>query len=321
MSNEIELYSKMANPIDAIDKIGEMFAKSGMFGCDRVEQGKILAMICLAEKKSPVAITRDFDIVEGKLRKKALAALADFRGMGGKHKWINSGDAPAANEEDWKASLWLKDRDGIEITYDYSMADARKEGLIKDKSRWVKRPGNMLRARCISNGLGMLCPELYAGDDDNESDAPSPTPLLPERKDSTVTSAPPVSTPAKSERPDNVIDIQATPTHSETTGSQTTATVVAAPSAEAQTTAPTATAPEPKKFTSGDVKVGPDGRLTLETVQAIDALIPVELKVAADKWLKDHKYIINSLEDMNVERARRLIEKTDAFLKHVGGAK
>lgn len=96
---QIELYSKLQNPIEAIDRIGEMFAKSGMFGCEKVEQGKILALICLAEGKSPVAITTNYHIVEGKLSKKALAALADFRTSGGKHKWLASGVCDDAGRE------------------------------------------------------------------------------------------------------------------------------------------------------------------------------------------------------------------------------
>ena len=84
---EIQLYTKLNDPITAIEKLGLMFAKSGMFGCERTEQGQVLAMICLAEMKSPTAIVRDYHIIDGKLSKKSLAALADFRGAGGKHKW------------------------------------------------------------------------------------------------------------------------------------------------------------------------------------------------------------------------------------------
>ncbi len=166
MTNEITIYEKIADPIDAAIRMGKIFSASGMFGCQKEEQGQVLAMICLAERKSPVDITRDYDIVEGKLRKKALAALANFRTAGGKHVWLASGDEPASTEEARFASLKLTDRDSVSVTYTYSMADARQEGLIKDKSRWTKRPGNMLRARCISNGLGMIAPEIFAGYDE-----------------------------------------------------------------------------------------------------------------------------------------------------------
>ena len=87
----IELYSRINNPIDAITSIGDFFAKSGMFGCEKVEQGRVLAMECLATNKPPSVIARTYHIMDGKLSKKALAALAEFRGIGGKHKWIKDG--------------------------------------------------------------------------------------------------------------------------------------------------------------------------------------------------------------------------------------
>ena len=163
----IELYSKLNNPIEAIDRVGEIFAKSGMFGCDRLEQGKVLAMICLAEQKSPVEITRDYHIVDGKLSKKALAALADFRRKGGKHKWIKTGDEVPINE-DSREAIGEFQFEGNSITQRFSIADAKKAGLIKPRSAWEKSPSNMLRARVISNAVAMLAPEIYAGDYDTE---------------------------------------------------------------------------------------------------------------------------------------------------------
>lgn len=163
----IELYSKLNNPIEAIDRVGEIFAKSGMFGCDRLEQGKVLAMICLAEQKSPVEITRDYHIVDGKLSKKALAALADFRRKGGKHKWIKTGDEVPINE-DSREAIGEFTFEGNSITQRFSIADAKKAGLIKPRSAWEKSPSNMLRARVISNAVAMLAPEIYAGDYDTE---------------------------------------------------------------------------------------------------------------------------------------------------------
>lgn len=283
---EIELYSKLNDPLQAIDRIGEMFAKSGMFGCEKVEQGKILALICMSERKSPVAISTNYDIVEGKLRKKALAALADFRTAGGKHRWLKSGDEATAKEGDRYAELELTDRDNIKITYRYSMADARAEGLIRDKSRWVKRPGNMLRARCISNGLGMLCPEIFAGEDEQEPQETVAQPLLKKEKENA-----------------DAID--------------TTATVVTQAS-----TIPTETKkPETEKaqalkpFSPADVRTAPDtGRLTVETMEALEAAIGEANMLPAITWLKNRKWIEDSLSELSVERARRLLSKPSEFI-------
>lgn len=191
MSNAIELYSRMANPIEAINQIGDFFAKSGMFGCEKSEQGKVLAMVCLAEQKSPVEIVRTYHIIDGKLSKKALAALAEFRAKGGRHKWLKTGYEPVANE-DAREAVGDFTFEGQSIRVGFTVADAKRMGFnFKPGSGWSKNPANMLRARVISNALGMLCPEIFAGaDEELETDrreaaldlaqvatAPAPSPV------------------------------------------------------------------------------------------------------------------------------------------------
>lgn len=196
---EIELYSKMQNPIDAITALGSMFAKSGMFGCDRVEQGQVLAMVCLAERKSPTEITRTYDIIGGKLRKKAMAAHAEFRAKGAKIKWLNTGD----DGIEARAEITFE---GATVVCSYAMASAQKAGLVREKSAWVTNPSNMLRARVISNAIGMLAPEIYAGEEDGEFQsspapeikmaAPAPAPAPVNRLENVAQTAAPVVTPA-----------------------------------------------------------------------------------------------------------------------------
>lgn len=196
---EIELYSKMQNPIDAITALGSMFAKSGMFGCDRVEQGQVLAMVCLAERKSPTEITRTYDIIGGKLRKKAMAAHAEFRAKGAKIKWLNTGD----DGVEARAEITFE---GATVVCSYAMAAAQKAGLVREKSAWVTNPANMLRARVISNAIGMLAPEIYAGEEDGEFQsapapeikmaAPAPAPAPVKILENVAQTAAPVVTPA-----------------------------------------------------------------------------------------------------------------------------
>ena len=162
--NEITLYNSMQNPLDAIDRFGVMMAKSGMFGCDNENAGKVLAMICMCEKKSPTEIIRQYDIVSGKLRKKALASFADFRAKGGKVKWLKTGE----DGLEAKAEFTFE---GQTITVGFTIEQAKKsDASFKPGSNWVKTPGNMLRARCCSNAIAMLAPEIFAGGEESESD-------------------------------------------------------------------------------------------------------------------------------------------------------
>lgn len=197
---EIELYNNLQNPIDAITALGSMFAKSGMFGCDRVEQGQVLAMVCLAERKSPTEITRTYDIIGGKLRKKAMAAHAEFRAKGAKIRWIKTGD----DGIEARAEITFE---GSTVVCSYGLAAAQKAGLVKDRSAWVTNPANMLRARVISNAIGMLAPEIYAGEEDGEFSqvaapeiklaTPQPAPAPVERMASVVQAAAPAPEPVK----------------------------------------------------------------------------------------------------------------------------
>lgn len=294
---EIELYSKIQDPLSAADRMGEMFARSGMFGCEKVEQGKVLALICMVERKSPVAITTNYDIVEGKLRKKALAALADFRAAGGKHKWLRSGDEPVAKEDDRYAELELIDRENIKIVYRYSMADARLEGLVKPKSRWEKRPGNMLRARCISNGLGMLCPEIFAGEDEESDFTPKQNePLLREKNEAIPVQAEVVSkTPKTEPKAKEPIKDETTPTPSE---------------------------PVQKAFSVDDIAVDPvTDRLTVAAMGALENAIGEKNMPNAILWLKAKGWISDTLSELSVDRAKRILVRPAEFIGHISKGK
>lgn len=161
----IDIYTKIQDPVAAIDRMGEWFASSGMFGCTRPEQGKILAMTCLAEKKSPFVINRTYHIIDGKLSKKSMAALAQFRGRGGRYKWIKTGEEPVSNEDDREA-VGEFTYDGQTVTARFSIRDAKRAEYIRRGSAWEKTPAKMLRARVSSNAIGMIAPEVYAGDED-----------------------------------------------------------------------------------------------------------------------------------------------------------
>ena len=153
----------MNDPLGAVEKLGDWMAKSGLFGCEKAEQGRVLAMICMTERKSPTAILRTYHLVGGKLSKKAMAAFAEFRRAGGKVRWIQTGDEPNAKEAS-AVFTW----EGNDTTWSYSLDDATRAGLVRPNSGWVLRPGNMLRSKVISNALGALAPEIFAGEDESD---------------------------------------------------------------------------------------------------------------------------------------------------------
>lgn len=313
---EIELYAKMTDPLDAIDRIGEFFAKSAMFGCDRPEQGKVLAMTCLAEGKSPAAFARDFDLVGGKLRKKALASLADFRRAGGKHKWLKTGD-------DGKEACLELTYDGQTIVSKFTIEDANRQGLVRPRSNWEKAPANMLRARAITNGVAMLCPEIFAGEEPSD-DMPADPPAIvmqpqlpPELKSASVVEMKPATIPPSLDE-----KAKAAMGLAPLTKQESTVTTVA----PAEVTAPAGTATTPTvqpSFAKGPGYACPAGmQIDDDLVSQLEAAIG-EHAVAATTWMLKEGWLQKGqgLASLTPARAKRIINQRDSFLRAIGATK
>lgn len=266
---------KSADPTLALEKAGRWFAKSGLFGCDREEQGMILALTCMSEGISPVEFCRTYDICEGKIRKKAMAGLAQFRQKGGRVKWVETGDDGKKAEADFTF-------EGNTIRVSYTIEQARLAGLVKPKGSWEKNPGNMLRARVTSNALGMLCPEIYAGE--YEDDRPAGD--MPTIK---LESSPTVQPPAPAESP-RTIDVPA----------ETVPQAPAAPTIQADPE----TLPE-------DIQA-----------KLVEAIGVERLPAAVDfcrgaGWLQSDQ----TLEHLSPNNAGSILARIDRFLAKIGGAK
>ena len=165
-------YDDIGATMDAVSKLGLMITRSGMFGCDKIEQGEILALQCIAERKAPLEMAKHYHIIGGKLAMRADAMLAEFRTRGGKVQWL------AFDEKEAKARF-IFDGNNAELSYSY--ADAQKAGLVRPGSGWVKHPAEMCRARLVSKAVRMLSPEVctgtYTPEEISDFDAPDPMPV------------------------------------------------------------------------------------------------------------------------------------------------
>jgi hypothetical protein len=152
----VNVYDRIADPVSATAQLGEWIASSGMFGCTKIEQGHILALQCLAERKSPFDIKRTYHLINGQISMRSDAMLAGYRQRGGKVVW---------KQFDAKAAVAVWKYDGNEVEISFSLEDAKVAGLwpAKAGSGWAKDPAAMLRARCISKAVRMLAPEVVMG--------------------------------------------------------------------------------------------------------------------------------------------------------------
>ena len=341
--NEITLYDKMSvstivantdNRIGAIESIGAMVAKSGFYGFDNVAAGQVALVTCLELGIGLHEYGRTFDCIKGKPRKKAMAALVEFEKLGGTFNFIQTGDEPCAKEDDRKAVLELKYKNKT-ITYSYSIADAKMEQLVKADSRYLKRPGNMLRARATSNALGIICPSIYAGELDEVYDVsenemklanPHATVSATQPPADTVTTQPQVKiveaeiVTAKESSP--------SPAQPPTTLSSASPGCDTAAHAVEKGVAATDSAPiAPIVSQPSAVSLLPD-----ETVFQIENAICAPFQTdnnkkaameAAIKWLRAQvpPWITpgKGLETLTTKRAGNIIKNTPAFLRAIGG--
>ncbi len=166
MSGEIILYDELArqDAMNAIEKLGQKFAASGMFGITKPAQGEVMAMTCLTERMSPLRFSQIFHIVEGRVSMRADAMLAKYQEIGGKVIWLESTDKIAR-------ARWLYAGNDIEIKFTIEDAHraelcgpngVKKHGQTKN-GNWQKTPDAMLRARCVSKAIRMLAPQVNSG--------------------------------------------------------------------------------------------------------------------------------------------------------------
>lgn len=297
--NEIELYSKINDPVDAIERLGKFFAQSGMFGCDRPEQGMVLAMACLVERRSPIEIKRRYHLQNGDLSMRADAMLAEFRTIkSGKHKIIERTAERAAVELTldgdtqlfaftWKEALnepFVFTRDGKTLKKNYATPRARTQ---------------MLWARVISEGVHAMAPEIVSGVyTPEELDDPAEKPLLPERE--TATKAEPKAakvTKVETAKPAETPPAESQPAHE-----------------EQGSTSPA----EPRKEINW-VNPRDKNKVSAEGAAALQERIGEANAESAMRWFEKNKWIApaGSLLDLSPARAQNVYKDVDKFLAHI----
>jgi hypothetical protein len=298
---QVELYSKLQNPIEAIEKIGTFFAKSGMFGCEKIEQGMVLAMACMFEESSPLAIKRKYHLQNGELSMRADAMLADFRSLkGGKHKIVERSEKRAAVE------LTI---DGQTEAFSFTWEDALKEPFIYAKDGKIKKNYatprtrmQLLWARVVSDGVRAMAPEICAGTytpeeiEDFDSQQPAKEFLKSEKPAST-----------KEARAEAKINPEPPPV------------AMPEPSKESK---PSPVDAEIVRETVNKAEIDPSTKkLTMATVQTLETLIGEKNGQKAIEFLKAKGKLEKTLFDVPLDWAQRIIDAPAKFIEAIGGEK
>lgn len=141
-------------PYQDMRQMAESMAKSKLFGMKTPDEVLALMLVAQANGQHPAAAARDYDIIQGRPSKKAEAMLRDFLLAGGKVEWHAYNDT--------KCDATFSHQQGGSVRVDWDLARVRK-AKISNEAMYQKYPRNMLRSRCISEGVRTVYPVATGG--------------------------------------------------------------------------------------------------------------------------------------------------------------
>lgn len=140
--------------LDDIWKLAQSVAKSGLFGMKTPDQAMALMCIAQAEGRHPALAARDYHIISGSPAKKAEAMQRDFIEAGGKIEWHVL--------DDKAADATFSHPAGGTVRIRWDQARVAQAGLGSNGMH-KKYPRQMLRSRCVSEGVRTVYPMATSG--------------------------------------------------------------------------------------------------------------------------------------------------------------
>lgn len=142
-------------PLQDVEKMGELAAASGYLGTRSQAEAITLMLVAQSEGRHPMSVAKEYHIIKGKPSLRADAMLARFQLAGGSVRWKEVSDA--------RVVAIFSHPQGGELEVDWDMDRARKAQVVSVNPNWGKYPRQMLRARCISEGVRAVYPAVISG--------------------------------------------------------------------------------------------------------------------------------------------------------------
>jgi hypothetical protein len=140
--------------VDQIERMAVSVARSGLFGVKTPDQAMALMLIAQAEGLHPAIAARDYHVINGRPALRADAMLARFQAAGGKVEWGEYTDTKVVGKFSHPSG------GSVEIAWTVKMA--QDAGLTRNPT-WKSYPRQMLRSRCISEGIRTVFPGVVVG--------------------------------------------------------------------------------------------------------------------------------------------------------------
>lgn len=152
MRTDLQLSSRMD-----LGDLAKAVADSGYFGDSRKSQQAVVKILAGQELGiGPIQSMMGLFIVEGRVTVSASLASA-LLVRAGKYRYRirkHTHEVCVLEFFEGEESLGLSE---------FTIEDAKRAGLVKDKSAWMKWPKNMLFARALTNGVRWYAPDALAG--------------------------------------------------------------------------------------------------------------------------------------------------------------
>ena len=141
-------------PVDQVERMAVAVAKSGLFGVKTPDQAMALMLISQAEGLHPALAARDYHVINGRPTLRADAMLARFQTAGGRVEWGEYTDTRVVGT--------FSHPSGGSVRVEWTTKMAQDAGLTRNPT-WKSYPRQMLRARCISEGIRTVFPGVVVG--------------------------------------------------------------------------------------------------------------------------------------------------------------
>lgn len=137
-----------------IERMAHAVSKSNLFGVKTPEQAIALMLVAQAEGMHPAIAATHYHVINGRPTLKADAMLSRFQAAGGTVNWKTYTDAEVTGT--------FSHPQGGRVDITWTVAQAQTAGLTGNKT-WKQYPRQMLRSRCISEGIRTVYPGVTVG--------------------------------------------------------------------------------------------------------------------------------------------------------------
>jgi hypothetical protein len=142
--------------VSDLQALGTALASSGMFGKCSPGKGLVIWTICDQKGIDLLRFLQTYHVTDrGQISMRADRAYMNYRKLGGTLVWDEYSKTRAAARFTYAEFK--------ELPIEYTIKEAIEAELVRDGSQWKKDPGAMLRARVLTRGIRMVCPEALDG--------------------------------------------------------------------------------------------------------------------------------------------------------------